>query len=317
MVAGRRLRNFGKEIAAGGSQRGSRRRFPSWSGAASSSPAAGSPTRRSDDAALQGHRSRSSRTAPRGRYSRERFAVSADRIGACARDLPGGRFDYGRRSAAARARLGQASGERRDARNSAADLGCVRGRGRLRVACMFISNATKYLGNGYFVAKLVLICCRRLNMLIFHFVSAQGPAAVGQSTAGLPLSARLAGGISIAVVDRGGRLRALDRLYHAGRMRWPPCARLSSAVAAAVVARCVASRSSIGEDARAGAAVPATCRHEDLHGACAYAGGQYRLERQRHCHRRKGRARSRAQNRTTTGNRSSAARRRLPRPPTR
>jgi hypothetical protein len=71
---------------------------------------------------------------------------------------------------------------------------------------MFISNATKYLGNGYFVAKLCLIAAAGLNMLVFHFVSA-GDRPRWDAQARLPLSARLAGGISmllwIAVVACG------------------------------------------------------------------------------------------------------------------
>ena len=38
---------------------------------------------------------------------------------------------------------------------------------------MFISNAIKYLGNGFFIAKMVLIAIAGLNMLIFHFVGAR------------------------------------------------------------------------------------------------------------------------------------------------
>jgi hypothetical protein len=71
---------------------------------------------------------------------------------------------------------------------------------------MFISNATKYLGNGYFVAKLCLIAAAGLNMLVFHFVSA-GDQPRWDAQARLPVSARLAGGISmllwIAVVACG------------------------------------------------------------------------------------------------------------------
>jgi len=36
---------------------------------------------------------------------------------------------------------------------------------------LFISNATKYLANGYFDAKIVLICMAGLNMIVFHAVS--------------------------------------------------------------------------------------------------------------------------------------------------
>jgi hypothetical protein len=71
---------------------------------------------------------------------------------------------------------------------------------------MFMANATKYLGNGYFVAKLCLIAVAGLNMLVFHFVSAHDQLRWGNQTR-LPLSAWLAGGISmllwIAVVACG------------------------------------------------------------------------------------------------------------------
>ena len=58
------------------------------------------------------------------------------------------------------------------------------------------TNATKYLGNGFFVAKLVLIAVAGVNMLIFHFVSARDQPR-WDNRARPPLSARLAGGISL------------------------------------------------------------------------------------------------------------------------
>jgi hypothetical protein len=61
---------------------------------------------------------------------------------------------------------------------------------------LFISNATKYLENGYFVAKILLICAAGLNMVVFHFISARDlPKWEKEKT--LPFSARLAGGLSI------------------------------------------------------------------------------------------------------------------------
>jgi hypothetical protein len=63
---------------------------------------------------------------------------------------------------------------------------------------LFISNATKYLGNGFFVAKMCLIALAGLNMLIFHFVSARDVRSWEHQTRP-PLPARLAGGISIAL----------------------------------------------------------------------------------------------------------------------
>ncbi len=71
---------------------------------------------------------------------------------------------------------------------------------------MFMSNATKYLGNGFFVAKLCLIAAAGFNMLVFHFISARDQGR-WDNQARPPLAARLAGGISmllwIAVVACG------------------------------------------------------------------------------------------------------------------
>jgi hypothetical protein len=61
---------------------------------------------------------------------------------------------------------------------------------------LFISNATKYLANGYFVAKILLILAAGLNMAIFHAISAwDQPKWENEKT--LPFRARLAGGLSI------------------------------------------------------------------------------------------------------------------------
>jgi hypothetical protein len=61
---------------------------------------------------------------------------------------------------------------------------------------LFISNATKYLANGYFVAKILLILAAGLNMAIFHAISARDqPKWENEKT--LPFRARLAGGLSI------------------------------------------------------------------------------------------------------------------------
>jgi hypothetical protein len=61
---------------------------------------------------------------------------------------------------------------------------------------LFISNATKYLGNGYFVAKILLICAAGLNMAIFHAMTAK-TLPLWENDSRLPLRARLAGGLSI------------------------------------------------------------------------------------------------------------------------
>jgi hypothetical protein len=61
---------------------------------------------------------------------------------------------------------------------------------------LFISNATKYLENGYFVAKIFLICAAGLNMVVFHAISAKDLPR-WENEAALPLPARLAGGLSV------------------------------------------------------------------------------------------------------------------------
>jgi hypothetical protein len=114
---------------------------------------------------------------------------------------------------------------------------------------MFISNATKYLGNGFFIAKMVLIGVAGLNMVVFHFVGARD-LPKWENDSRLPLSARLAGGLSIllwvAVVACG----RWDRLYHAARMsRMSNCIRILPGVAAALFAACAALSPSLSEDA--------------------------------------------------------------------
>jgi hypothetical protein len=61
---------------------------------------------------------------------------------------------------------------------------------------LFISNATKYLENGFFVAKIFLILAAGLNMVVFHAISA-GDLPKWEHQTALPLRARLAGGLSI------------------------------------------------------------------------------------------------------------------------
>lgn len=61
---------------------------------------------------------------------------------------------------------------------------------------LFISNATKYLANGYFDAKIILICAAGLNMIVFHAISAKDMPK-WESAVRPPLPARLAGGLSI------------------------------------------------------------------------------------------------------------------------
>jgi hypothetical protein len=61
---------------------------------------------------------------------------------------------------------------------------------------MFISNATKYLSNDFFVCKMILIGVAGVNMAIFHLVSVRN-LHLWDHSLNPPLQARLAGAFSI------------------------------------------------------------------------------------------------------------------------
>ncbi|MHB8478617.1 MAG: DUF6644 family protein [Steroidobacteraceae bacterium] len=61
---------------------------------------------------------------------------------------------------------------------------------------LFMSNASKYLENGYFLAKMCLLGAAGLNMAMFHVGSAKDLPR-WEHDRRLPLKARLAGGLSI------------------------------------------------------------------------------------------------------------------------
>ena len=63
---------------------------------------------------------------------------------------------------------------------------------------MFVSNATKYLGNGFFITKMILIGAAGLNMVVFHFIGARD-LPKWDNERRLPLPARLAGALSIVL----------------------------------------------------------------------------------------------------------------------
>ena len=73
-------------------------------------------------------------------------------------------------------------------------------------ALLWSSNATRYLANGYFLAKMILIALAGVNMLAFHFIGARDQRRWDHDTR-LPLAARFAGGLSlllwIAVITCG------------------------------------------------------------------------------------------------------------------
>ncbi len=71
---------------------------------------------------------------------------------------------------------------------------CAVGSGGL----LFISHASKYLGNAFFDAKLSLIALAGINMLAFHFIGVRNQAQ-WDAQIRPPLTARAAGGLSIAL----------------------------------------------------------------------------------------------------------------------
>ena len=63
-------------------------------------------------------------------------------------------------------------------------------------ALLWISNATKYLANDYFVAKMILIAIAGVNMLAFHFIGARDQRQWDDEVRP-PLAARCGGWLSI------------------------------------------------------------------------------------------------------------------------
>jgi hypothetical protein len=63
---------------------------------------------------------------------------------------------------------------------------------------MFASNAVAYAHNAFFQAKIVLIGCAGLNMLVYHSYVARS-AASWHTASSTPLRARLVGGVSLAL----------------------------------------------------------------------------------------------------------------------
>jgi ABC-type uncharacterized transport system permease subunit len=61
---------------------------------------------------------------------------------------------------------------------------------------LFISAAERYYGNAFFRAKMLLLICAGINMLLFHFVWGKN-AAGWQDRSDIPLSAKVSGGLSL------------------------------------------------------------------------------------------------------------------------
>jgi hypothetical protein len=61
---------------------------------------------------------------------------------------------------------------------------------------LFVSSAARYWENWYFKAKLVLLVCVGINMLVFHFATARRMAEWDRSGK-VPVAARLAGALSL------------------------------------------------------------------------------------------------------------------------
>ena len=83
---------------------------------------------------------------------------------------------------------------------------------------MFISNAAKYLGNGFFVGKLCLIAAAGTQHAGVSFHQRARSAALGLASQAAIRRAACRRYLGVAL-DSGGRLRPLARIYHGSRVR--------------------------------------------------------------------------------------------------
>jgi uncharacterized membrane protein len=63
---------------------------------------------------------------------------------------------------------------------------------------LFISAAERYWSNPWFKAKLVLLACAGINMLVFHFMTSRNVDEWDRQPQ-VPTRARVAGGVSLAL----------------------------------------------------------------------------------------------------------------------
>ena len=63
---------------------------------------------------------------------------------------------------------------------------------------MFMSNATVYLSNGFFLWKMFLLLLAGINMMVFEFITARSISTWDDGTSAVPLAGRLAGFFSLA-----------------------------------------------------------------------------------------------------------------------
>ncbi len=83
---------------------------------------------------------------------------------------------------------------------------------------MFISNAAKYLGNGFFVGQALSDCRCRTQHAGVSFHQRARSAALGLASPAAIRRAACRRYLGVAL-DSGGRLRPLDRIYHGSRVR--------------------------------------------------------------------------------------------------
>ena len=78
---------------------------------------------------------------------------------------------------------------------------------------LFISHASKYLENRFFIAKITLIALAGVNMAVFHLIGARN-LDQWENDALPPLFGE-GRGRPVPVVGLGCSLRAMDRVHHA------------------------------------------------------------------------------------------------------
>ena len=90
-------------------------------------------------------------------------------------------------------------------------------------ALLFVSKASSYMVNPYFLWKMVMLALAGLNMMYFHLTTWR-TVEHWELDPSFPFAAKLAGWLSLIFWVRGGVLRPRDRL-HARHASTEPTAR--------------------------------------------------------------------------------------------
>ena len=130
---------------------------------------------------------------------------------------------------------------------------------------LFISHASKYLENRFFIAKITLIALAGVNMAVFHLIGLPGISTNGRMTHFTAFREGHTGGLSLFLWVSGCRLRAMDRVHHAAGLKMQESFSSMLLIAAlSFVSPRLPGATDQGRGRRA--AFQTLCRHENIHG---------------------------------------------------